>query len=202
MFTGIVTDIGAVRRVRARQWRRDPDDRDRLRHRRDRARRLDRLLRGMPDRHCAAARSLSAPMPRPRRWRCSTLGDWREGTPRQSRTGDEVRRRDGRASRARPCRRRRPARRAAAGWRTRCASPIEAPAELAPFIAAKGSVALDGVSLTVNEVEGRVFGVNIIPHTLTHTTFGDAAAGAADEPRNRPDRPLCRSGCCRHGERA
>jgi riboflavin synthase len=55
---------------------------------------------------------------------------------------------------------------------------IEAPDELAPFIASKGSVALDGVSLTVNEVEGRVFGVNIIPHTLAHTTFGDAAPGS------------------------
>ena len=54
---------------------------------------------------------------------------------------------------------------------------IESSDELAPFIAAKGSVALDGVSLTVNKVEGRVFGVNIIPHTLTHTTFGDAAPG-------------------------
>ena len=54
---------------------------------------------------------------------------------------------------------------------------IEAPDELAPFIASKGSVALDGVSLTVNEVAGARFGVNIIPHTLAHTTFGDAAAG-------------------------
>jgi riboflavin synthase len=54
---------------------------------------------------------------------------------------------------------------------------IEAPNELAPFIASKGSVALDGVSLTVNAVEGPVFGVNIIPHTLAHTTFGDAGPG-------------------------
>jgi len=49
---------------------------------------------------------------------------------------------------------------------------VEAPAELAPYIAAKGSVALDGVSLTVNEVDGTRFGVNIIPHTLTQTTLG------------------------------
>jgi riboflavin synthase len=53
-----------------------------------------------------------------------------------------------------------------------------APAELAPYIAPKGSVALDGVSLTVNEVEGAKFGVNIIPHTLSHTIFGDAGQGA------------------------
>jgi riboflavin synthase len=52
----------------------------------------------------------------------------------------------------------------------------EAPAELARSIAPKGSVALDGVSLTVNEVEGRRFGVNIIPHTQAATTFGEARA--------------------------
>ena len=48
---------------------------------------------------------------------------------------------------------------------------IEVPVELAPFIAPKGSVALDGISLTVNEVEGTVFGVNIIPHTWSHTSL-------------------------------
>ena len=54
---------------------------------------------------------------------------------------------------------------------------IEAPAALARFVAPKGSVALDGVSLTVNEVEGRVFGINVIPHTQHATTFGLRAAG-------------------------
>jgi riboflavin synthase len=54
---------------------------------------------------------------------------------------------------------------------------IEAPDELARFIAAKGSVALDGVSLTVNEAQGRRFGVNLIPHTVEHTTFCGVAAG-------------------------
>jgi riboflavin synthase len=54
---------------------------------------------------------------------------------------------------------------------------FEAPAELMPFIAPKGSVALDGVSLTVNEVAGDRFGVNIIPLTLAATNFGTAAAG-------------------------
>jgi riboflavin synthase len=53
-----------------------------------------------------------------------------------------------------------------------------APAELAPFIAPKGSIALDGVSLTVNEVEGATFGVNIIPHTLKVTSFGRLREGA------------------------
>lgn len=54
---------------------------------------------------------------------------------------------------------------------------FEAPAELMPFIAPKGSVALDGVSLTVNEVAGDRFGVNIIPLTLAATNFGAAAEG-------------------------
>ncbi|MDG5493960.1 riboflavin synthase [Niveispirillum sp. SYP-B3756] len=55
---------------------------------------------------------------------------------------------------------------------------FQAPANLARYIAAKGSVALNGVSLTVNEVEGDVFGVNIIPHTAQETTFGQIGAGA------------------------
>jgi riboflavin synthase len=46
------------------------------------------------------------------------------------------------------------------------------------FIATKGSVAIDGVSLTVNEVDGREFGVNIIPHTSTVTTFATLQPGA------------------------
>jgi riboflavin synthase len=58
---------------------------------------------------------------------------------------------------------------------------IEAPPELARYIAPKGSVALDGISLTVNEVDGSRFGANIIPHTLTHTTLGDKKPG---EPVN------------------
>jgi len=51
------------------------------------------------------------------------------------------------------------------------------PAELARFIAPKGSVALDGVSLTVNEVTDDTFSVLIIPHTLAVTTLGPLAVG-------------------------
>ncbi len=51
------------------------------------------------------------------------------------------------------------------------------PDELARFIAAKGSVAVDGASLTVNDVQGSTFGVNIIPHTASVTTFGTLAPG-------------------------
>jgi len=107
---------------------------------------------------------------------CSTLGDWRRGTrinlEQAMKLGDEMgghlvlghvdgvativgRRPDGESVRF----------------------TIEAPADLAPYIAPKGSVGLDGVSLTVNEVDGATFGVNIIPHTLSHTVFGDAEPG-------------------------
>jgi riboflavin synthase len=54
---------------------------------------------------------------------------------------------------------------------------LEAPKALGRFIAEKGSVALDGISLTVNEVAGAEFGVNIIPHTWAVTSLGDAQAG-------------------------
>ncbi|MEC7538298.1 MAG: riboflavin synthase [Pseudomonadota bacterium] len=54
---------------------------------------------------------------------------------------------------------------------------ILAPDDLAPYIASKGSVALSGVSLTVNEVDGNRFGVNIIPHTADVTTLGRLSAG-------------------------
>jgi len=55
---------------------------------------------------------------------------------------------------------------------------VEAPAELARFIAAKGSIAVNGVSLTVNDVAGARFSVNLIPHTLKVTTSGRLAPGA------------------------
>ena len=54
---------------------------------------------------------------------------------------------------------------------------FEAPALLMPFIAPPGSVALDGVSLTVNEISGNRFGVNVIPHTLACTNFEEARPG-------------------------
>lgn len=60
-------------------------------------------------------------------------------------------------------------------WRLK----IDAPAELAQFIAPKGSVTLDGISLTVNEVEGNAFGVNIIPHTWSQTSLSSKKEGDA-----------------------
>lgn len=56
---------------------------------------------------------------------------------------------------------------------------LRAPEGLVRFIAPKGSVALNGTSLTVNEVEGAVFGINFIPHTKDATTWGDVALGDA-----------------------
>jgi len=54
---------------------------------------------------------------------------------------------------------------------------LRAPEPLARFIAPKGSVALNGTSLTVNEVDGTDFGINFIPHTKAVTTWGDVAVG-------------------------
>lgn len=56
---------------------------------------------------------------------------------------------------------------------------LRAPEALARFIASKGSVALNGTSLTVNEVSGCDFGINFIPHTKVATTWGDVAVGDA-----------------------
>jgi riboflavin synthase len=107
---------------------------------------------------------------------CTTLGGWRIGTPvnleRALKVGDELGGHivsghvDGVASLVG----RRPE-----GESLRLV--FEVPAAYERAIAAKGSVALDGVSLTVNEVDGRRFGVNIIPHTQTETTLGGLQVG-------------------------
>ena len=109
---------------------------------------------------------------------CTTIGQWREGTPvnleRALRLGDEMGGHlvlghvDGVA---------RIIERRPEAQSVRFA--FEAPVVLMPFIAPKGSAALDGVSLTINEVSGFRFGVNIVPHTLARTNFGDARPGQA-----------------------
>ena len=63
----------------------------------------------------------------------------------------------------------------ARSWRMQ----FEVPAALARYVARKGSITIDGISLTVNDVEATTFGVNIIPHTLDQTTLGDLRSGDA-----------------------
>jgi riboflavin synthase len=107
---------------------------------------------------------------------CTTLGDWVEGAPvnleRALRVGDELGGHivSGHVDGVARLIDRRPE-----GESVRFV--IAAPAALMPFIASKGSVALDGVSLTVNEIANDRFGVNIIPYTLAHTSFGEARPG-------------------------
>ncbi|WP_019865741.1 riboflavin synthase [Methylovulum miyakonense] len=55
---------------------------------------------------------------------------------------------------------------------------VQVPVELAKYIAEKGSICINGISLTVNEVDGATFGVNIVPHTLQETTLDDAVVGS------------------------
>jgi riboflavin synthase len=54
---------------------------------------------------------------------------------------------------------------------------IKAPDQLAKYIAQKGSICINGISLTVNDVSGATFSVNIVPHTLAETTLGSATIG-------------------------
>src|SRR5215467_12471702 len=106
----------------------------------------------------------------------TTLGDWKVGDAvnleRPMRVGDEFGGHivtghvDGTAELARL---------APEGESTRMT--FHAPQSLSRYVVSKGSVALDGVSLTVNEVDGTRFGVNIIPHTQEVTTFGRAKPG-------------------------
>jgi riboflavin synthase len=107
---------------------------------------------------------------------CSNLGDWREGTPvnleKSLKVGDELGGHivsghvDGVAEvvNIRP-----------EGDSLRFEFLV--PSGLKKFIAPKGAVALNGVSLTVNEVDDARFGVNVIPHTQKMTTFGSVSAG-------------------------
>ena len=188
MFTGIVTDVG--RDCSGRRDPREPLKRLRirciLRPRRHRARRLDRLRRPLPD----------GGRRRPREGGCwfdvdaaaetlerTTVGDWQAGTQvnleRSLKIGDELGGHivtghvDGLATIVA----RRRSRRGDDPWGPTARFDIKAPPALAQFIAEKGSVCLDGTSLTVNSVDDDMFSVLIIPHTLTVTTWGERQAG-------------------------
>lgn len=174
MFTGIITDLGAVRRVG-----RDEVLSLTIATGYDTA----SIARGASIACCGACLTVVATEPGAFSVEVSdetlsrtTLGDWREGTPvnleRPMKLGEELgghivlghidgvarileRRQEGEC----------------------VCFLLEAPPPLARFIAEKGSVALDGVSLTVNETKGSRFAVAIIPHTLLHTNFGKASVG-------------------------
>ncbi len=174
MFTGIITDLGRVRRLR-----------------RDVGLQLT-IGAAFPIEEIALGASIACSGPcltvvavepgafsveaSAETLACSTLGDWIEGSPvnleRALRLGDELGGHlvSGHVDGVARLVERRPE-----GDSVRFT--IEAPAELMRYIAPKGSVALDGVSLTVNEVEDSRFGINLIPYTLAHTSLGDAAPG-------------------------
>jgi riboflavin synthase len=174
MFTGIITDVGRVRNVRN-----DGDTRIEIGTRFD----GDSLPIGASiacSGVCltvidkgpgwftvqASAETLSR----------TTLGDWRPGTPvnleRALKLGDEL---GGHIVAGHVDAVGRVLAIAPEGASRRFA--FEAPPQLARFLAPKGSVAVDGISLTVNEVDGARFGVNVIPHTLSVTTLGEAGPG-------------------------
>ena len=176
MFTGIITDVGRVRQVRQ-------TDRDR-RYEIETAYDLAGVDIGASISHAGCCLTV---VEKGEGWfavevsgetlATTTLGDWREGRPvnleRAARVGDELGGHivsghvdgvgevlsitpEGGSHRYR----------------------IRAPRPLHRFIAPKGSVAIEGVSLTVNEVEDEVFGVNVIPHTWGATTLGALEPGS------------------------
>jgi riboflavin synthase len=175
MFTGIVTDVGRVRRIQATA-------RDH-RYEIDTAFDTATIELGASISHAGCCLTVTETGPG---WFAvevsgetlskTTLGDWAEGTrinlERAAKLGDELGGHivsghvDGLGT-------------------VQSITPeggshrlvIEAPAPLHRYIAAKGSITVDGVSLTVNEVEGRSFGLNIIPHTWDHTTLGGLQVG-------------------------
>ena len=177
MFTGIVTDIGRVRSVRQ-------TERDR-RYEIETAWDTSGIDLGASISHAGCCLTVTERGPG---WFAvevsgetlskTTLGDWREGhavnLERAAKLGDELGGHIvsghvdglGRVVSVTP-----------EGGSHRI--DIEAPAPLHRYIAAKGSITVDGVSLTVNAVQGQVFGLNIIPHTWQATTLGGLKAGDA-----------------------
>jgi riboflavin synthase len=182
MFTGIVTDIGRVRAVAA-------TDRDR-RYEIETAWDVSGIDMGASISHAGCCLTVveKAPDQKGGGWFAvevsgetldkTTLGGWKTGDPvnleRAARLGDEMGGHVvsghvdglGRVVSITP----------AGGSHT---VVVEAPAPLHRYIAAKGSITVDGVSLTVNAVDGRTFDLNIIPHTWDATTLGRLQPGDA-----------------------
>lgn len=174
MFTGIITDVGEVRRIR-----RNGDTRVEI------ATRYDTAGLALGASIACSGVCLTVTGAAPGRFAVTaseetcgrtTVGQWHEGTAvnleRALRMGEELGGHlvsghvDGVGTVL-----------ATAAVKESRKVVIEAPADLVRFFAVKGSVAVDGVSLTVNEVSGRSFAVNLIPHTLATTTFDALRAG-------------------------
>jgi len=175
MFTGIISDVGKVRAVR-------DTDRDR-RFEIETGFELSDVDIGASISHAGCCLTVVDKGPD---WFAvevsgetlskTTLGEWREGSPvnleRAARLGDELGGHIvsghvdgvGEVLSVEP---------EGGSHRIR----VRAPAPLHRYIAPKGSISVEGVSLTVNEVEGDIFGVNIIPHTWQVTTLGALAPG-------------------------
>jgi riboflavin synthase len=178
MFTGIITDVGRVRRIRREPG---PDGGLELTITTG----YDTATIALGASICCSGACLTVVAVEPTAFAVqasaetlarSSLGEWQEGSPvnleRALRLGDEL---GGHLVSGHVDAVARVAERRPEGASVRFS--FEAPPGLMPYIASKGSVALDGVSLTVNEVEGSRFGVNLIPYTLAHTGFGEAAPG-------------------------
>ena len=178
MFTGIITDLGRVRRLR-----RDPGPDGGCELTIATAYTVDEITLGASIACSGPCLTVVAVEPGAFTVQASaetlarsTIGDWGEGTAvnleRALRVGDELGGHlvSGHVDGVARVVDRRPE-----GDSVRFT--IETPAALMRFIAPKGSVALDGVSLTVNEVERSRFGVNIVPYTLAHTSLGEAKPG-------------------------
>jgi len=175
MFTGIVTDMGRVRKV-------EPTDRDR-RYEIETAWDTATLDLGASVSHAGCCLTVVETGPG---WFAvevsgetlskTTLGDWKAGDrvnlERAAKLGDEL---GGHIVSGHVDGLGRVVSVAPEGGSHRLV--IAAPAPLHRYIAAKGSITIDGVSLTVNTVEGRAFGLNIIPHTWSETTLGALKAG-------------------------
>ena len=178
MFTGIITDVGRVRR-----WHRSAGEGGGLQLTISTAYDIADIALGASIACSGPCLTVVAVEPgaflveaSAETLACSTMGDWAEGTPvnleRALRVGDELGGHivSGHVDGVARLVDRRPE-----GESVRFV--IAVPAALMPYIAAKGSVALDGVSLTVNEVASDRFGVNLIPYTLAHTSLGEARPG-------------------------
>jgi riboflavin synthase len=177
MFTGIITDIGRVRSVRQ-------TERDR-RYEIETAWNTAHIDLGASISHAGCCLTVTETGPG---WFAvevsgetlsrTTLGDWSEGhrvnLERAARLGDEM---GGHIVSGHVDGLGRVVSIAPEGGSYRI--EIAAPAPLHRYIAAKGSITVDGVSLTVNAVEGRTFGLNIIPHTWEATTLGGLKPGDA-----------------------